>query len=124
MKTKITLLLAGLTTALLMGSLVPASAAEPGKSQKLSSPNQVPEGLSAADWQSIRSTYAAGQTAQDIRATSQQAYVKASNTGTDDQFGSIVAVSGDTVVVGTKREDSKRISKPATPGQMTSSAFL
>jgi len=32
---------------------------------------------------------------------SQQAYLKASNTNTDDQFGSSVAVSGDTVVVET-----------------------
>ncbi len=31
---------------------------------------------------------------------SQQAYLKASNTGTNDEFGSSVAVSGDTVVVG------------------------
>jgi uncharacterized repeat protein (TIGR01451 family) len=37
---------------------------------------------------------------------SQQAYLKASNTGADDQFGSSVAISGDTVVVGAHREDS------------------
>jgi len=37
---------------------------------------------------------------------SQQAYLKASNTGADDQFGNSVAVSGDTVVVGAIREDS------------------
>ena len=37
---------------------------------------------------------------------SQQAYLKASNTGGDDQFGYTVAVSGDTVVVGAYREDS------------------
>src|SRR5262249_18331914 len=37
---------------------------------------------------------------------SQQAYLKASNTGTGDQFGSSVAVSGDTVVVGANGEDS------------------
>jgi len=36
----------------------------------------------------------------------QQAYLKASNTGVDDQFGSSVAVSGDTVVVGARLEDS------------------
>ena len=36
----------------------------------------------------------------------QQAYVKASNTGADDQFGSAVALDGDTLVVGTTREDS------------------
>jgi hypothetical protein len=37
---------------------------------------------------------------------SQQAYLKASNTGADDEFGSSVAVSADTVVVGAPDEDS------------------
>jgi hypothetical protein len=37
---------------------------------------------------------------------SQQAYLKASNTGTNDLFGTSVAVSGDTVVVGAKGESS------------------
>jgi FG-GAP repeat protein len=37
---------------------------------------------------------------------SQQAYLKASNTGGSDQFGYAVAVSADTVVVGADREDS------------------
>jgi hypothetical protein len=37
---------------------------------------------------------------------SQQAYLKASNTGTDDRFGSSVAISGETVVVGAYLEDS------------------
>jgi hypothetical protein len=37
---------------------------------------------------------------------SQQAFLKASNTGATDQFGISVAVSGDTVVVGAQREDS------------------
>jgi FG-GAP repeat len=37
---------------------------------------------------------------------SQQAYIKASNTGADDQFGLIVALSGDTLVVGAPFEDS------------------
>jgi hypothetical protein len=37
---------------------------------------------------------------------SQQAYLKASNTGADDNFGVSVAVSGDTVVVGADSEDS------------------
>jgi FG-GAP repeat len=36
----------------------------------------------------------------------QQAYLKASNTGTADQFGQSVAVSGDTVVVGAGGDDS------------------
>jgi hypothetical protein len=37
---------------------------------------------------------------------SQQAYLKASNTGSGDQFGSNVALSGGTLVVGASREDS------------------
>ncbi len=39
---------------------------------------------------------------------SQQAYLKASNTGANDYFGNSVAVSGDTVVVGAPYEDSGR----------------
>lgn len=37
---------------------------------------------------------------------SQQAYLKASNTGTNDQFGFSVSLSGDTLVVGALGEDS------------------
>ncbi|MEE9425594.1 MAG: FG-GAP repeat protein [Methylococcales bacterium] len=37
---------------------------------------------------------------------SQQAYLKASNTGEGDQFGSSVAIAGETVVVGARAEDS------------------
>ena len=37
---------------------------------------------------------------------SQQAYIKASNTGTGDWFGQSVAISGDTLVVGATSEDS------------------
>ncbi|MBI5764610.1 MAG: FG-GAP repeat protein [Planctomycetes bacterium] len=36
----------------------------------------------------------------------QQAYLKASNTGADDEFGRLLAVSGDTVVVASYAEDS------------------
>jgi hypothetical protein len=36
----------------------------------------------------------------------QEAYLKASNTGTGDEFGHSVALSGDTLVVGARREDS------------------
>jgi hypothetical protein len=37
---------------------------------------------------------------------SQQAYLKASNTGADDRFGGSVALRGDTVVIGATSEDS------------------
>ena len=40
---------------------------------------------------------------------SQQAYLKASNTGSDDYFGFAVDISGDTVVVGAYGEDSSAI---------------
>ena len=40
---------------------------------------------------------------------SQQAYLKASNTGQGDEFGSSVAASGDTIVVGAFREDSNSV---------------
>jgi len=40
---------------------------------------------------------------------SQQAYLKASNSDADDEFGSSVAVSGDTVVVGAPFEDSNAL---------------
>jgi uncharacterized repeat protein (TIGR02543 family) len=39
----------------------------------------------------------------------QQSYLKASNTGADDQFGSSVAVSGETVVIGASAEESSAI---------------
>ena len=39
---------------------------------------------------------------------SQQAYIKASNTGEDDEFGYSVSVDGDTLAVGAYREDSDR----------------
>jgi trimeric autotransporter adhesin len=40
---------------------------------------------------------------------SQQAYIKASNTGAGDQFGTSVALSGDTLAVGANREDSNAV---------------
>ncbi len=40
----------------------------------------------------------------------QQAYVKASNPGSFDEFGAAVAVAGDTAVVGAHREDSNAMS--------------
>jgi len=37
---------------------------------------------------------------------SQQAYLKATNTGAGDLFGNAVSVSGDTMVIGAENEDS------------------
>jgi len=50
-------------------------------------------------------------------AWSQQAYLKASNTGADDRFGYSVAVSGDTVVVGAPRECSSTTGINSTPNE-------
>ena len=57
-----------------------------------------------------------------LGAWSQQAYVKASNTGADDQFGVSVALSGDgsTLAVGAYSEDSNATGVGGTP---TSAAF-
>jgi len=38
-----------------------AGAAQPGKTQNLTAPDQVPEGLAKSDWQSIRAAYEAGR---------------------------------------------------------------
>jgi trimeric autotransporter adhesin len=48
---------------------------------------------------------------------SQQAYLKASNTGASDLFGISVAVSGDTVVVGASGEDSSTTGVDSTPNE-------
>ncbi len=97
-----------LALALTASGLLQTHAIEPGKSQTLSSPDQVPEGLARSDWQSIRQAYQAAKSRSAANAglITQQAYLKASNTGASDNFGSSVAVSGDTVVVGAYREDS------------------
>jgi len=52
---------------------------------------------------------------------SQQAYLKASNTGAGDQFGSSVAISGDTIVVGARYEDS---SSTGVNGNQSSNAAV
>ena len=90
------LLLAGplcTTTGRASLAAIPAQA---GAQRVLYGMGQVPNGLTAADWSQI----------QALLPASQQAYLKASNTGADDWFGWSVAVSGDTVVVGAESEDS------------------
>ena len=94
----------------LMAGPISASAIELGQSQILTSSEQVPEGLTAADWSNIRST------------TRKQVYLKSSNTDADDRFGWAVAVSGDTVVVGAYGEDSNALGVNATLGQANNSA--
>ena len=95
----------------LFGSVaLAAPAAAPGKTQRLTSPDQVPAGLAKSDWQGIRAAYAARRhefqpSPLTTDPIAQQAYLKASNTEAEDWFGP-VAVSGDTVVVGAMFEDS------------------
>ncbi len=59
--------------------------------------------------QANNSLFAAGAAYLFVRSGTnwtQQAYFKASNPGSEDNFGASVAISGDTVVVGALREDS------------------
>ena len=53
---------------------------------------------------------------------SQQAYLKAGNTGAGDQFGYSVAISGDTVVVGANGEDSSTTGVNSTPNESASAS--
>ncbi|HEU4323729.1 MAG TPA: FG-GAP repeat protein [Roseiflexaceae bacterium] len=55
-----------------------------------------PAGLTQTDWKAL----------QALLPPTQQTYLKASNTGVRDLFGGQVAVSGNTVVVGSPSEDS------------------
>jgi hypothetical protein len=50
---------------------------------------------------------AAATGALHAQTIGQQAYAKASNTGANDQFGFVAAISGDTMVIGAPQEDSK-----------------
>ena len=87
-----------------------------------------PDGLNATDWREIQTKIRAHRATSDFNtaqgkrpqiATSprsgsaprfaQQAYLKAGNTEEEDYFGDSVAVSGDTVVVGSRGEDSSAI---------------
>ena len=54
---------------------------------------------------------------------SQQAYIKASNTGEGDRFGYSVAISGDTLAVGTPYEDSNATGVNDEDGQSDDNAF-
>ena len=87
--------------------------------QEIWNSKAVPDGISASDWAGIRAAHQAALNGSRLtnnehaRATplaaddiAQQAYLKASNTDANDQFGRAVAVSGDTVVVGAANESS------------------
>ena len=70
-----------------------------GQTQQIA-PGEVPEGITAEDWDIV-----------------QEAYLKASNTDTNDHFGCSVSISGDTIVVGAEDEESSAtISSAITSG--------
>ncbi len=100
--------------------------------QPLMAADQVPEGLTQTDWRSIRAAYQAGPHAPQPTAhagqvdnfarflldpITQQAYLKASNTGAGDFFGWSVAVSGNTVVVGAHGENSSTTGINSVPNE-------
>ncbi len=83
-RNRLSLFVLAFTAAVLwLGGLSPTTHATPN----------TPDGLTPADWAAIQSFLPSD-------------YLKASNTGADDQFGWAVAVDGDTVVVGAFSEDS------------------
>jgi len=73
----------------------------PGVSLAGGSASPTPDDLSASEWAQVLA-----QLPDAVAPNSQQAYLKASNTGRDDHFGYSVAVSGDTLVVGAYWEQS------------------
>ncbi len=80
-------------------------------SQAPAAPEPTPPGLAPSDWENIRAAYQAGR----LGPITQQAYLKAHNGVTDGQFGGSVAVSGDTVVIGAKYENSSAAGVNGTP---------
>ncbi len=69
----------------------------------------IPAGLTADDWVGIRAAHAASPQAPHALGSgtiTQQAFLKASNTAVLDLFGAAVSVSGNTVVIGARQEDS------------------
>ena len=75
MKTKLRFLLLAtlLSVAAVPSTRAADSAPPPGKTQNLTSPEQVPEGLAKSDWSSIRAAYEAGRHAFQPTATGWQA---------------------------------------------------
>ena len=55
---------------------------------------------------------------RSVTTWSQQAYLKASNPGSGDNFGSAVAIATDTVVIGAKGEDSSTTGVNSTPDEL------
>jgi hypothetical protein len=97
-----------LLAAWLAVSLVAVTVLGPASVRGLAAPDEVApapaahaDALSPADWTQL------SELLESIDPTlSQQAYVKASNTGASDFFGESAAVSDNTVVIGARLEDS------------------
>lgn len=68
--------------------------------------NNLIEIVVTAEDGSTTETYMVTVTRQPASAFAQDAYIKASNTESDDQFGRVIALDGDTLAVGTRFEDS------------------
>jgi hypothetical protein len=83
-----------------------------GKSQRLTSPDQTPQGLAPSDWASIRSAYQAGW-----NPIVETGYLKPHQGNSDDRFGTSVAVAGDTVVIGAPKEDSSTTGINSVPNE-------
>lgn len=85
------------------------SVAVDGETVIVGAPNESSSATDIDGDQSDNSALASGASYVFVRngiAWSQQAYLKASNTGASDGFGLRVAISGDTLVVGAYSEDS------------------
>ncbi len=79
-------------------------------------------GVDSADNNDASGSGAAYVFVHDGTEWSQQAYLKASNTGASDEFGSSVAVSGGTAVVGAPYEDSGTTGGNSAPNESASNA--
>lgn len=78
-----------------------------GNTAVVGSPNESSNATGVNGNQSDDSSSSSGAAYVFVRSGtvwSQQAYLKASNTGTFDQFGTVVAISGDTIIVGSPSE--------------------
>ncbi|WP_179959377.1 cadherin-like beta sandwich domain-containing protein [Marinobacter changyiensis] len=99
------------------------------KSGMPSSPVALPEGestlitvqVTAADGTTTQS-YSIDVTREQATSFAQQAYIKASNGGTDDFFGHSVALDGNTLAVGAIQEDGDASSTTGNPNDDASEA--
>ena len=98
--TKIKFLTCGICSVLLMAVLALGTIPAQAQTQP---PNvtPTPEGLDESDWGQIESSLSASAVPYH-----HQTYLKASNTGAGDIFGSSIAFSGDTLVIGAPYESS------------------